>query len=131
MKRQKTPQEKKAESYAFERRDTYGENNKSSRKNVPRRKIRINREYRRTIRQKLVLSNTGLSEELADTIDVEAKNIHREPFRKWSGTPLREVVEAKLERRAELERKAFHLQQERLKNLEERTFNCYPNSHKT
>jgi hypothetical protein len=107
MKRQKTPQEKKAESYAFERRDTYGENNKSSRKNVPRRKIRINRDYRRTVRQQLVLSNAELSEELADTIDVEAKNIHREPFRKCPGTPLREVVKANLEHRTELERKAL------------------------
>lgn len=113
MKRQKTPQEKKAESYAFDRRDTYGENNKSSRKNVPRGKTRVNRNYRHTIRQKLVLSGTELSEQLADTIDVEARNIHRGRFQKWPGTPLGEVVQAKLERRAVLERKAFRLWQER------------------
>lgn len=86
---------------------------------MPRRKIRINRDYRRTVRQKLILSNAELSEKLADMIDVEAKNIHREPFLKYPGTPLREAVKANLERRAELERKAFHLQQERPKNLEE------------
>lgn len=113
MKRQKTPQEKKAESYAFDRRDSYGGNNKSSRKSVPRGKTRVNRNYRHTVRQKLVLSGTELSEELADNIDVEARNIQRGRFWKCPDTPLREVVQAKLERRAKLEQKAFRLWQER------------------
>lgn len=34
----KTPQEKKRESYEKDRRNAYGENAKSSRKNIPRRK---------------------------------------------------------------------------------------------
>jgi len=32
----KTPQQKKAESYANDRRNTYGENDKASRKAIPR-----------------------------------------------------------------------------------------------
>ena len=34
--KRKSPQEKKALSYAKDRRNTYGENDKSSRKNIPR-----------------------------------------------------------------------------------------------
>ncbi len=114
MKRQQTPQEKKALSYAFERRDTYGENNKSSRKNVARRKTSTNRKYRHTVRQKLMLTDVELTEELGNTIDFAARTVSREQFRKWSGTPLREVVIAKLKRRAELERKVSGWRQGRI-----------------
>src|SRR4028119_181715 len=47
----KTPQEKKRLSYAKDRRNTYGENDKSSRKNIRRRKRHPNRSNRRTARQ--------------------------------------------------------------------------------
>ena len=50
----KTPQEKKAESYQKDRRNVYGENDKASRKNLPRKKRRQNRAERRLAREALV-----------------------------------------------------------------------------
>jgi len=46
----KTPQEKKALSLANDRRNAYGENDKSSRKNIRRNKTIARRKYRRVLR---------------------------------------------------------------------------------
>ncbi|MDX8352356.1 hypothetical protein [Cognatiyoonia sp. IB215182] len=54
MKRQRlTPQEKKAFSYAKDRRNCYGENDKSSRKNIPLSKAKAVRAVRRADKVKL------------------------------------------------------------------------------
>lgn len=45
--RPKTPQEKKGLSLEKDRRNSYGENDKASRKNIPRAKARVNRANRR------------------------------------------------------------------------------------
>ena len=45
--RPKTPQEKKRLSLQKDRRNFYGENDKASRKNIPRAKARVNRANRR------------------------------------------------------------------------------------
>lgn len=50
-----SPQEKKALSYMRDRRNRYGENDKSSRKAIPFRKARENRESRRKAAQDLTL----------------------------------------------------------------------------
>lgn len=47
----RTPQEKKRLSYAKDRRNSYGENDKASRKLIPRRKALENRGNRRKARQ--------------------------------------------------------------------------------
>lgn len=49
----KSPQEKKALSYAKDRRNTYGENDKASRKAIPARKAGESRKIRRKARQSL------------------------------------------------------------------------------
>lgn len=49
----KTPQAKKALSYALDRRNAYRENDKASRKLIPLRKARENRQDRRKIAQAL------------------------------------------------------------------------------
>jgi len=55
----KSPQEKKALSYVKDRRNTYGENDKASRKAIPARKAGENRKVRRKARQSLeVLDHT-------------------------------------------------------------------------
>jgi hypothetical protein len=46
VRRKKTPQEKKRLSYLKDRRDEYGENDKSSRKNLPRSKAFARRSNR-------------------------------------------------------------------------------------
>lgn len=51
----KSPQEKKRLSYAKDRRNSYGENDKSSRKAIPARKAGENRKVRRITNQSLAL----------------------------------------------------------------------------
>lgn len=53
MGRSKTPQEKKRLSYEHDRRNAYGENDKSSRKNIPRSKQRAAQAYRSKTKQLL------------------------------------------------------------------------------
>ena len=50
-KKPRSPQEKKALSYSNDRRNTYGENDKASRKAIPARKAGENRKVRRKARQ--------------------------------------------------------------------------------
>jgi hypothetical protein len=52
-RRTKSPQEKKALSYVRDRRNDYGENDKGSRKNIPRAKARSHRLVRRVDRTAL------------------------------------------------------------------------------
>ncbi|MHC2522796.1 hypothetical protein [Bradyrhizobium diazoefficiens] len=54
MSKVKTPREKKQLSYANDRRNTYGENQKSSRKNIPRSKQLSHQDERRAVRQTLI-----------------------------------------------------------------------------
>ncbi|MEM6275797.1 MAG: hypothetical protein AAF714_02525 [Pseudomonadota bacterium] len=53
-KERRSPQEKKALSYARDRRNTYGENNKAARKAIPRNKKTANRSVRRVAKQALM-----------------------------------------------------------------------------
>jgi len=95
---EKTPQEKKALSYVKDRRNTYGQNDKASRKIIPLRKAQVNRVYRRKVNEILdLVVEQGL--ENADTLESTARNIKREDWKKASDHPLGEVVERKLERR--------------------------------
>jgi len=68
MKRRLSPQEKKAHSYAKDRRNTYGENDKSSRKNIPLAKARGHRAARR--QDKILLAHSPLSD---DVVQVRRK----------------------------------------------------------
>ena len=85
----KTPQEKKRLSYAKDRRNTYGENDKSSRRNIPAAKARQRRANRRVAHQ--VLTTAG--EEQLGLIRPKTR------WRKAPDTPLGEVVRRKLEAR--------------------------------
>src|SRR4028119_195110 len=97
----KTPQEKKRLSYAKDRRNTYGENDKSSRKNIRRRKRHPNRSNRRNARQSL--SAAGGAVDATPLEQVEAALKHRRPkrWRKRADSPLALVVPRKLKRRVQ------------------------------
>ncbi len=98
MKR-KAPQEKKALSYAKDCRNTYGENDKASRKIIPLRKAKVNRGYRRKVTQALHEISKEVDIEKAELAESEARNIKREYWKKSTDEPLGKVVERKLERR--------------------------------
>jgi hypothetical protein len=88
----KTPQEKKRLSYEKDRRNTYGENSKASRKGIPLSKARANRAERHT--QDHVLATVVGLENSEDLVAVENLVRAAEP-RKWRknpDTPLGEVL---------------------------------------
>lgn len=98
----RSPQEKKALSYARDRRNCYGENDKSSRKGIPLRKRRRNRVERR--REVVLVGAVGRVDlAVAEQCEVELLSEGRPSrWRKWPDLPLGEVVEFKLRRRADV-----------------------------
>jgi hypothetical protein len=99
MMRSKSPQEKKALSYEKDCRNSYGENDKASRKLIPLRKAQVNRVYRRKVNE--VLGSVVVNKiDHADTLETAARNIKRKNWKKAPDRPLGKVVERKLERRA-------------------------------
>ena len=89
------PREKKALSYARDRRNDWGENDKTSRKSIRLRKRLPNRANRHHARQVLAGAPSG---------DAEARLILQrvKRWRKYPDAPLGEMVERKLRRRADL-----------------------------
>lgn len=95
----RTPQEKKALSYAKDRRNRYRRNDKASRKIIPLRKAGVNRRYRRKIDDILhKITDPGDIQHIEVTTD-DAAALKRDFWKKSSDTPLGEVVERKLDRR--------------------------------
>jgi hypothetical protein len=99
----RTPQQKKRLSYAHDRRNTYGENQKSSRKNIPRSKQLSHKDERRSVRQALIAAKGNVADEAADEAQSQAmrkaaiKKLRA--FRKSPDSPLGEVVERRLHQR--------------------------------
>lgn len=102
MKR-RSPQEKKRLSYAKDRRNEYGENDKSSRKNIARNKKAPHRADRKRAHQVLEAA-VGAVDEVAEE-RAEERLLGRRPkfWRKWRDTPLGETVVDRLEVRMRLD----------------------------
>lgn len=102
--RRLTPQEKKALSYARDRRNTYGEAPHAARKSIPLRKALRNRANRHQETSQLRYAGPAPDEALAD--EFESRMLRRAPreWRKSADSPLGEVVAQKAERRAFLQR---------------------------
>jgi hypothetical protein len=102
----KTSQEKKRLSYEHDRRNTYGENQKSSRKNIPRSKRLSHQGERRTVRQALIGAQGPVADECSDEAQSQVLRKGRLQklwaFRKSPDTPLGEVVRRRLRERAKL-----------------------------
>jgi hypothetical protein len=95
----KSPQEKKAASLAHDGRNIYGENDKASRKLIPKEKQHSHQAFRRQARQPLARISTALPEdELVSaeslTIESEIRN-RRNAFKKKPDAPLGHVLSAK------------------------------------
>ena len=95
-----TPQEKKALSYARDRRNVYGEAPHAARKSIPLRKAKRNRANRHYADQQLAYPGTGFDEALAD--EVESRMKHKVPndWGKYPDAALREVIAKKSRERA-------------------------------
>ena len=92
----KSPQAKKALSYAKDRRNSYGENDKASRRLIPMRKAMENRQDRRKVAQALERM-PSLDEEAADVAESSIRHDVRrvDGWRKDPDQPLGEHLAAK------------------------------------
>ena len=106
MAARKSPQEKKVLSYAKDRRNDYGENDKSSRKAIRRNKRVPNRTDRHREQQLLTGAIGPVTGEAAEFVQdrlLARKSMWRtKRWRKWPDAALAEVVVFKLRRRARL-----------------------------
>lgn len=98
----KTPQQKKRESYRKDRRNAYGENSKSSRKGIRRRKRGVNRANRRAEHQAVSGPASAIDFSTAEQIEDGVTAKRRKTWSKAGDAPLGEVVVKKLKRRERL-----------------------------
>jgi len=96
--KQKTPQEKKALSYAKDRRNVYGESDKGSLIAIRRNKTFPTRAYRKAVND--ILQNTvgEIDLEKAELIDANAKAIKRRKWKKYADAPLGEYIQSRVDR---------------------------------
>jgi hypothetical protein len=83
--KQRPPAEKKALSYAKDRRNGYGENDKASRKAIPRRKAAESRTDRRNTREQLAVL-PRLDEAAADVLESSLRH-DLDRVGGWTKTP--------------------------------------------
>lgn len=95
-----TPQEKKRLSYSKDRRNTYGENAKSSRKNISRNKRIRTRSERRTANEPLRSRSTSADESCVDLAGAKAILKRKKSWKKKPDEPLGVVVQNKLRPRS-------------------------------
>jgi hypothetical protein len=100
MSKEENPQEKKTSSLKYDRRNTYGENAKASRKNIAKGKQISHQRERRAIAQNLVaLSGLPPNEESMMVTEHAAKTTERRlkrlRFKKVADEPLGVVIERK------------------------------------
>ena len=99
MSTNKDPDEKKQLSLERDRRNRYGENSKSSRKNIRRGKQRRHMDERRTVGEVLARLKGCVPEDEAAEAELRAKtkitDSQRRGFRKKPDTPLAVVLAAK------------------------------------
>lgn len=95
----RSPQEKKQLSYDRDRRNSYGENDKASRKSIPRNKSRVNKANRRLDHEALQRSRGLRQPEAEDATEQRLRGRTRKSWRKWPDSTLREVLQRKLGRR--------------------------------
>src|SRR4051812_31568776 len=99
-KPRRSPEEKKLLSLERDRRNTYGENAKSSRRNLPKAKARPHRANRRAAHQALSAAEGAAAVEAAEAAERQLQHKRPKVFRKQPDTPLGEVLARKVARRA-------------------------------
>lgn len=100
VKRRRSPQEKKQLSYSRDRRNFYGENDKSSRKNIARNKRTGHRSERHGQRQQLAAAIGPADEDVeAIVYDHVTRPRRGSRWRKFPDMPLGLYVTATLQRR--------------------------------
>ncbi|MGD0939800.1 MAG: hypothetical protein ABR905_08800 [Terracidiphilus sp.] len=95
----KLPVQKKKLSLERDRRNTYGENAKASRKSIPKGKQTSNQSERRAANAPLAKAKGVLSEDMADEVELDSRTVQiekrRKGFKKSPDQPLGLVIEQK------------------------------------
>jgi len=97
----RSPQDKKQLSYAKDCRNDYGENDKASRKNLPRSRARVHRANRHRADQDLRSAIGPVDPSAALAAQEYAQRRRPRVFRKFADAPLGEYLRRKLGRRRE------------------------------
>lgn len=95
MRRPETPQEKKRLSLQKDRRNSFGENDKASRKAVPLRKAKVNRSNRRSDSTALAAGLGAPDEVVEAAVEDAVLGRRRKVWRKWRDQRLGNVLEDK------------------------------------
>ncbi|MBX7170883.1 MAG: hypothetical protein K1X72_07995 [Pyrinomonadaceae bacterium] len=90
----RSPQQKKALSYAKDRRNSYGESDKGARKSICRHKTLPTRAYRHKISQFLKINETNL-----EVVEDKVKSVKRKKWKKCPDISLKEWIENRFEYR--------------------------------
>ena len=89
----RSPREEKSLSYAKDRRSIYGENDKSSRKNIPLRKRLVNKANRHASQQLLSEATGPVDLDRAELAEVQATGRRPKVWRKQPDIPLGEYLD--------------------------------------
>jgi hypothetical protein len=100
MSKLKTPRQKKGASYAHDRRNVYGENDKATRKSLPRKKARLNRAFRHEVHGELRVDGAPVEKLDLDVIDASVTAARRKKFKKQPDVPLLDYIEGQRKKRA-------------------------------
>jgi hypothetical protein len=101
MSKLKSPHQKKAASLTHDRRNVYGENDKATRKNLPRKKARLNRAFRHEVRDGLKVDGAPVEKLELDALDASVTAVRRKKFKKQPDVPLIEYLDRQREKRAQ------------------------------
>lgn len=123
--KQKTPQEKKALSYAKDRRNSYGENDKASRKSIPLHKAKQNRSYRKSANQVLDTIINETDPENINLIESKVLNVRKGNWKKYPDAPLGKIIEAKIKNRKLHAGKGKTARKKERELIEKLQFNAY------
>src|SRR5688572_31185404 len=91
MKRQRTPQEKKALSYDNDRRNVVAESQRGARDAIAKRKQWVNQSHRKAVHQELSRLS-GASAADPELVESKVKAAPRHNWRKHPDVPLREAL---------------------------------------
>jgi hypothetical protein len=97
--RRKSPQQKKRQSYLKDTRNVYGENSKSSRKNMRLKKRATARTNRHRVNSELTAVAGALDTEEADAVDSRVAAQPKGTWAKYRDAPLGDYVVNRLSRR--------------------------------
>jgi hypothetical protein len=95
-----TPQDKKRLSYARDRRNTYGENSKSSRKNIPRSKAQSIRADRHAQDKLLAKAVTASEPDDLASVELQVRTVAPRQWKKSPDKPLGDMLERRRQRKA-------------------------------